>query len=104
MYSLPSFKTQIRNLFSRSFLNAQHPPEYIEEDTILFPKEIPISLISLSQNSSAEISGLDDGFAGRALGWTKTPSRWILLSKWVKSDCTLHIDLIYGLDSWKVKE
>ncbi|OLS26424.1 MAG: hypothetical protein HeimC3_09740 [Candidatus Heimdallarchaeota archaeon LC_3] len=101
MYSFSSFKKQIKSLSSLSTFNAQHPPIDLVEGSLLFNKEIPIQFISFSGDFESEVSGFEYGLIGKAQGWTKTPTRWILLSEWIVNGNKLRVNLIYGLDSWK---
>ena len=101
MYSFPSLRKQIKALPKIHSINAQHPPSDLSNKSIFFNKEIPIQFISFSGDLESEISGLEYGLIGKAQGWTRTPTRWVLLSEWDVNGNKLSVSLIYGLDSWK---
>lgn len=95
-------KGKFKRICSKYDITATRPPINSDEKLILFPKNKTIELLTLSKGLETETTGLKPGLIGKARGWTKTPTRWILLVEWRKMGCTIHIDLIYGLDSWKV--
>ncbi|MHA1983456.1 MAG: hypothetical protein ACW967_03800 [Candidatus Hodarchaeales archaeon] len=102
MFSTTHFKKHFLNFFGNTHIIAKHPPKNMIDGSIMFSEDIPIQLLSLSNDLESELSGLEPGLVGKAKGWVKTPSRWILLAEWSRRENIFEVALIYGLDSWKV--
>ncbi|MHA2289384.1 MAG: hypothetical protein ACXABG_11420 [Promethearchaeota archaeon] len=102
MFSTTQLKKHFIKLSGNHNDIAKHPPKNMIDGSIMFSKDIPIQLLSLFNDLESEFSGLEPDLLGKAKGWVKTPSRWILLAEWSRKENVFEVALIYGLDSWKV--